>query len=75
MEGLLDIYGSRFKYAAAVKHPANLEGEIIGKGGNITYAGRALQKYLKKTETDPTKVIGVKSSVQLKNPGKISKNL
>lgn len=54
---LLDLYGDKFKYAMAVKHPANLPGEVIGKGGNITYAGRALHKYLKKTEVDPAKVI------------------
>ncbi len=54
---LLDLYGNKFKYATAVKHPANLPGEIIGKGGNITCAGRALQQYLKKIEVDPAKVI------------------
>ena len=26
----------------AVCHPANLPGEVIGKGGNVTYAGREL---------------------------------
>lgn len=28
-----------------VKHPKNLPNEVVGKGGNITFAGRALQKY------------------------------
>jgi hypothetical protein len=54
---LLELYGSRFRYAMAVKHPPNLPGELIGKGGNITCAGRALQKYLKKSKIDATKVL------------------
>ena len=28
-----------------VKHPKNLPNEVVGKGGNITFAGRALQEY------------------------------
>lgn len=36
-----------FKFAI-VKHPKDLPNEVIGKGGNITYAGRWLQKYLDK---------------------------
>ncbi len=54
---LIGLYGGRFLHAMAVKHPPDLPGEIIGKGGNITYAGRALQKYLKKENYDPTRVI------------------
>jgi hypothetical protein len=54
---LLNLYKDRFYHAMAVKHPANLPGEIIGKGGNITYAGRELQKYLEKEQVDPAKVI------------------
>ena len=29
-----------------VKHPADLPGEIVGKGPNLTYAGHALAKYV-----------------------------
>ncbi len=54
---LIKLYGDKFKHAMAVKHPADIEGEVIGKGGNITYAGRALQKYLTKEKLDPTRVI------------------
>ena len=57
VQELLKFYGDKFHHAMAVKHPPNLPGEIIGKGGNITYAGRALQKYLKKEEIDPTRVL------------------
>ena len=53
---LIGQYKDKFLYAAAVKHP-ELPGEIHGKGGNITYAGRALQKYLKGEGIDPIKVI------------------
>lgn len=54
---LLKLYGSNFKHAMAVKHPPDLPGEVIGKGGNITYAGRKLQKYLTKEKIDPTRVL------------------
>ena len=41
----------------AVKHPANMPGEVVGKGGNITYAARELQKYLEVKSIDPTRVL------------------
>lgn len=54
---LLEKYGSHFRYCAAIKHPANLPGEVKGKGGNITYAGRWLAKYLAEQQIDPLNVI------------------
>ncbi|PID30741.1 hypothetical protein CSA80_04205 [Candidatus Saccharibacteria bacterium] len=54
---LMSTYKARFKDAFAVKHPANLPGEIIGKGANVTYAGRELEKYLKKKRIDPLRVL------------------
>ena len=54
---LLDLYGDKFLHAMAVKHPPNLKGEIIGKGGNITYAGRKLHQYLKKTDLDLKRIL------------------
>jgi hypothetical protein len=57
VQELLKLYGSEFKHAMAVKHPANLPGEIVGKGGNITYAGRELQKYLDKAGIDNRRVL------------------
>ena len=50
-------YKPYFKDAFAVKHPANIPGEVIGKGGNISHAGRAFADYLKKKEIDPENVI------------------
>lgn len=54
---LLKLYGGEFKHAMAVKHPSNLPGELIGKGGNITYAARELKKYLAKAKIDPKRVL------------------
>ncbi len=50
-------YKEFFFDAIAVKHPANQPGEIIGKGANITCAGRELKKYLEDKAIDPKKVI------------------
>lgn len=57
VHALLETYGSRFRHAMAVKHPTGLKNEIVGKGANITYAGRRLQKYLAAERLDPEKVI------------------
>ncbi len=54
---LLKLYKGNFHHAMAVKHPAGLPGEVIGKGGNVTYAGRELQKYLEKKSIDPRKLL------------------
>ncbi len=54
---LIAQYKDTFKFAIAVQHPADIEGEIRGKGGNITYAGRVLQSHLEKEQIDPKNVI------------------
>jgi len=41
-------YQSTFKDFIIVKHPANLPGEVVGKGPNLTYAGEYLAKYVEK---------------------------
>lgn len=56
-EELIKQHGDRFLYAEAVKHPVNIPGEVIGKGGNITCAGRRLQKWLEKEKIDPERVL------------------
>lgn len=56
-EALVAEYKSRFLDALAVKHPADLPGETIGKGGNVTYAGRKLQQYLQEHDIDPERVM------------------
>ncbi len=55
--GLLRDFGSQFMHAMAVEHPADIPGEIIGKGGNVTFAGRALQTYLESQNIDPLRVV------------------
>lgn len=54
---LIAAYKDNFFHAVAIKHPKDIPGEVIGKGGNVTYAGRALQKYLEEKEIDPMRVI------------------
>ena len=53
---LLNVYKSHFRHMMAVKHPANMPGELIGKGGNISFAGRELQHYLEKESINPAYV-------------------
>jgi hypothetical protein len=50
-------YKNKFFHAMAVKHPSNIPNEIIGKGGNITYAARELEKFLETKKIDPIKVV------------------
>jgi hypothetical protein len=57
VQELLKVYGDKFYHAMAVKHPANIPGEVIGKGGNVTFAGREAQKYLEQEGIDPANVI------------------
>ena len=54
---LISQYSKYFYHAMAIMHPKDIEGEIIGKGGNATFAGRALQKYLEDKNIDPLRVV------------------
>src|SRR5579859_7436859 len=56
-EKLIEKYKDKFKYAMAVKHPDGIPGEVIGKGSNITFAGRRLQEYVEAHHIDPLKVV------------------
>ncbi len=40
-------YRKKFGALILAKHPADIPGEVVGKGGNITNAGRVLQEYVK----------------------------
>ena len=44
---LASEYKGKFKDFLLVKHPADLPGEVVGKGPNLTYAGEAVAKYFK----------------------------
>ncbi|MBX4201680.1 glycosyltransferase family 2 protein [Candidatus Saccharibacteria bacterium] len=54
---LVKEYGDNFYHAVAYKHPGNIKGEVMGKGGNVTYAGRRLQTYLEEAKIDPLHVL------------------
>ena len=54
---LVELYKDHFYAAMAFQHPADIPGEIIGKGGNVTYAGRGLQRYLAAEQIDPKRVL------------------
>jgi hypothetical protein len=54
---LIKQYGPLFAHAEAIEHPAGILGEVIGKGPNITYAGRKLQEYCAEHNIDPENVI------------------
>lgn len=41
-------FGDKFYAFHIIQHPKDLPNEVIGKGGNITYAGKFLQSWLKK---------------------------
>jgi hypothetical protein len=50
---LVAKYSSKFMHAMAVKHPFGVPGETIGKGANVTHAGRVLLEYVRKQNIDP----------------------
>lgn len=54
---LVKKFGHHFYHAEAVMHPWPMTGEVIGKGGNVTFAGRRLQKYLEEQDIDPLRVL------------------
>lgn len=50
-------FGNKFYAFHVVGHPADLPNEVIGKGGNITFAGHFLQKWLKQEDIASKNVI------------------
>lgn len=57
VKALEKTYQRAFGHFYLVKHPANLPNEVIGKGGNITYAGRFLAQEVDTLGIDPENVI------------------
>ncbi|MBR3230953.1 glycosyltransferase family 2 protein [Candidatus Saccharibacteria bacterium] len=47
-QSIAQKYQGVFKDFLLVKHPANLPGEIVGKGPNLVYAGQHLAEYVEK---------------------------
>ncbi len=54
---LVEEFGDQFALAIAVKHPDGMAGEVRGKGGNISYAGRVLTAEVRKRGIDPERVV------------------
>lgn len=50
-------YGAQFGAFYTVMHPADLPDEVVGKGGNITYAGEFLERELRAKGIDFDNVI------------------
>ncbi len=50
-------YGAQFGAFYTVEHPADMPDEVIGKGGNITYAGQFLAKTLRRQKVNFDDVI------------------
>ncbi len=46
------MFGDIFYDFITVKHPANIPNEVVGKGGNITFAGKYLAKWIKDQPID-----------------------
>lgn len=50
-------FGAEFGAFELVRHPRDLPDEIAGKGANISYAGRALQRWVADRGIDPATVL------------------
>jgi cellulose synthase/poly-beta-1,6-N-acetylglucosamine synthase-like glycosyltransferase len=57
VSALVKKYGEKFYDAIAYEHPADIPGELVGKGGNITFAGRGVQQYFADKKVDANRVI------------------
>lgn len=57
VKSLVKQYGKQFYHAEAVMHPWPMFGEVIGKGGNVTYAGRRFKTFLEGQNIDPSRVL------------------
>lgn len=50
-------FGAKFRHFAVTMHPKDIPGEVIGKGGNITFAARESLAYFDKQKIDYNDVI------------------
>lgn len=48
VEALKKKFGHKFKAFHLIEHPKDMPNEVVGKGGNITHAGRFLKTWLNK---------------------------
>lgn len=54
---LKSLYGDQFMDFVLSKHPKDLPNEVVGKGGNVTYAGHRLKEYCDRNKIAYDKVI------------------
>lgn len=54
---LVSEYGHNFMHSQAIMHPENIPGEVIGKGGNITFAAKRIKNWLEKQNIKPLNTI------------------
>lgn len=57
VERLKKEFGKKFYAFNLVEHPSDLPDEVVGKGGNITNAGRFLKQWLKENSIESRDVI------------------
>lgn len=57
VKALQKEYAAQFFKFYVVKHPADMPNEVVGKGGNITYAGKFLAGELERLKIDPDNVL------------------
>ncbi len=50
-------YGQKFKHFLTTMHPGNIPGEVIGKGGNITWAAKTILPYFDEQKIPAADVI------------------
>ena len=57
VQSMVNKYGKNFYHAEAVMHPWPMTGEVIGKGGNVTFAARRLKVFLEERKIRPSRVL------------------
>lgn len=50
-------YAKTFKHIMVAKHPPDIAGEVVGKGGNITWAAKLAKEYLDKEKIPYEQVV------------------
>ena len=56
-KSLQSYFANTFKDFLIIKHPADLPGEVIGKGPNLTFAGKKVAEYIKQKHIPTENVI------------------
>lgn len=54
---LANEFSDSFMYVTTIEHPADLPNEVIGKGGNVTWAARQMVPYFQKHDINPERVV------------------